>query len=521
VLDSLAVRGGLHPGVTSATSRETGVPEADVYGAGSFYDLLAHPDIKLRVCTGVSCLLRGSAEVLAAARSAGMPAEGCSCLAACDRAPAVLRGRHLLPEIEPADIDRAGGEWSRVSSRVEADDGVWTGRVGPLGADPDRLAIGLLAGTDYAGTAARRASELGPATVIAAIEASGLQGRGGAGFPAARKWRAVAEASGDAKYVVLNADEGEPGTFKDREALLRRPDRVIEGLVIAARAVGAREIHCYLREAFEGARTSLQAAIAAFEATEVGDGLRFVVHRGHGAYICGEETALLEAIEGRRGQPRLRPPYPAQHGLWGAPTLIHNVETIACVPAIVERGGEWFRALGRGEAGTKLYSVSGHVRAPGVYELPIGVTLDELVAVAGGYDGELRAFSPGGASSGLLPASERTRPLDYRSLAEVGSSLGSAGVVVLNATADIPAAVRALLAFFEAESCGQCAPCRIGTRLQREAVDALRARRAPDALGLVEDIAWEMNEGSICGLGHTASTPLLSALRYFPEDFRS
>jgi NADH:ubiquinone oxidoreductase subunit F (NADH-binding) len=302
--------------------------------------------------------------------------------------------------------------------------------------------------------------------------------------------------------------------------LLRRPDRVLEGLAIAARAVGATDVYLYLRGEFEIPWGVVERAIRRAEQEGLVPGVRFHMHAGHGAYICGEETALLEALEGKRGMPRLRPPFPAQKGLWDRPTLIHNVETIACVPGIVLRGAAWFRALGREEPGTKLYCVSGHVQRPGTYELPLGVTLDELADAAGGYDGELKAFSPGGASSGFLPASERRRPLDFKSLAAAGSMLGSGGVVVLNDGVDLLWAAREQLRFFEEESCGQCAPCRIGTRFLRESVDA--ALRGGDAaegsLAHVAEAAWEMNEGSICGLGQAAALPLTSVLQHFPED---
>ena len=220
--------------------------------------------------------------------------------------------------------------------------------------------------------------------------------------------------------------------------------------------------------------------------------------------------------------PRLRPPFPTEKGLWGKPTLIHNVETIACIPAIVQRGGAWFRALGKTEAGSKVYCVSGHVQRPGVYELPLGITLDDLVAEAGGYVGPLKCFSPGGASSGFLPAQYRTVPLDFTSLKGVGSMLGSAGVVVLNDTVDIPWAVSQQLRFFEDESCGQCAPCRIGTRYLHEAMEARRQKTEHTGkphLRHAEDVAWQMREGSICGLGQIASLPLTSAQKYFPEEF--
>jgi NADH:ubiquinone oxidoreductase subunit F (NADH-binding) len=305
--------------------------------------------------------------------------------------------------------------------------------------------------------------------------------------------------------------------------LLRRPDRVLEGLAIAAATVGARDVFLYLRGEFEVPWQVLEQAISEVEANRLFSGIQFHMHAGQGAYICGEESALLEALEGKRGMPRLRPPFPAEKGLWDKPTLVHNVETIACVPAILERGAEWFRALGRGEPGTKLYCVSGHVRRPGTYELPLGVTLDELVEAAGGYVGTLQAFSPGGASSGFLPASERTRPLSFKALAEAGSMLGSGGVVVLNSTVDIAWAVREQLRFFEEESCGQCAPCRIGTRYLRESVDRHADRHhggnAIEPLAKVAEAAWQMNEGSICGLGQAASLPLTTALKHFPEAF--
>ncbi|MBT8496316.1 MAG: SLBB domain-containing protein, partial [Deltaproteobacteria bacterium] len=433
VLERILEHGGLGDGVAAKVARETGIPEAEVYGAASFFHLLAEPGTRVRVCTGLSCELGGAREVLAAAEAAGLPVSECSCLAACDRPPAVLRDREVLVEVGTDDID-AASSWEQLTSSHGID---WRGAIGPADADPDRLAMNLAGQHDYQGRAVARARELGADAVLDEVEASGLQGRGGAGFPAAIKWRGVRAQNRAPHYVVLNADEGEPGTFKDRELLLRRPDLVLEGLAIAADIVGAEEVYLYLRGEFQSPWRALQAAIDAFAQSGALGGIRFHLHPGHGAYICGEETALLEALEGKRGMPRLKPPYPHENGLWGQPTLIQNVETIACVPAIVVRGGQWFKDLGKTEPGTKLYSISGHVTRPGNYELPLGVTLDELVHAAGGYVGELKAFSPGGASSGFLPASERKRALDFASLAEVGSMLGSAGVVVLNDTVDM------------------------------------------------------------------------------------
>ncbi len=518
--------GGLTDGIARQLSRESGVPEADIYGVGSFFHLLARPSAKIRVCTGLSCVMSGANEVLEAAKKAGLPCEATSCLAGCDLPPAVLRDRRVLPSVSIADVERTGGDWEQLDSSAIAPGEEWRGFVGPERTNPDELALDLLGPDDKSGKSFQRAVELGANGVIEAIESSGLQGRGGAGFPAHIKWRGVQGQSETKRYVVLNADEGEPGTFKDREVMLRRPYLMLEGLAIAAHAIGASEVYLYLRGEFEVPWGIVERAIADVTERGIYGDLQFHMHAGQGAYICGEETALLEALEGKRGMPRLKPPFPVEVGLWGKPTLIHNVETIACVPSIVARGGDWFRELGRAEAGTKLYCISGHVKQPGTYELPLGITLDELLEVAGGVIGKLKAFSPGGASSGFLPASKRDLPLDFKSLGSVGSMLGSSGVVVLNDTVDMKWAALEQLRFFEAESCGQCAPCRIGTRYLREATeDNLDhgAAGGTTARGLahVADVAWQMNEGSICGLGQAAPLPLTSALQYFPEDFQS
>jgi NADH:ubiquinone oxidoreductase subunit F (NADH-binding) len=477
-------------------SREVGVPEADVWGAARFYTLLARPDAGVRVCQGPTCQMFGAKEWLAELEAAGVKHEAVSCLGQCDRAPTAL---------VPDDSTPTGFV-------LEA-----RGPKGAVTADNPELAINL-GGPDTADyTALAKAREVGPDGVLAELQASGLQGRGGAGFPAHIKWRGVKNQAEPVHYVVVNADEAEPGTFKDRECMLRRPHRVLEGLAIAAFTVGATEAWIYVRGEFPEERASLEAAHA-----EAGQHLAWLTLKfvsGHGAYICGEETALLESIEGRRGMPRLKPPYPTEAGLFGKPTLVHNVETLSCVPSILERGGEWFQSQGRTEAGTKLYCISGHVQRPGVYELPLGVALDELVEAAGGYVGTPRAFSPGGASAGFLPMSSRDVPLDFRSLPKVGSMLGSAGVVVLNDTIDMADAAHWSAVFFEDESCGQCAPCRIGCRVLRQTLDRYRDSGNPDTLGIVDDIAFELEEGSICGLGMVAHLPLVSARKHFPEDF--
>jgi NADH:ubiquinone oxidoreductase subunit F (NADH-binding) len=294
---------------------------------------------------------------------------------------------------------------------------------------------------------------------------------------------------------------------------------MLEGLAIAASVIEAKEIFIYIRGEYTNEHRAIELAIE--DAKDSLQDFEFVIVKGHGAYICGEETALLESLEGKRGMPRLKPPYPTESGFRGKPSLIHNVETIACVPAIIHRGGEWFRSLGRTEAGSKLYCISGHVVAPGVYELPLGVSLDELVEASGGYVGNPVAFSPGGASSGFLPISKRRLPLDYKHLADAGSMLGSAGVVVINDTVDMAKAAAWQLEFFERESCGQCAPCRIGTQYIRRQVDQFIQLGDPATLEMTDDVGWEMEEGSICGLGMVAAKPLESARKHFPDAFKA
>lgn len=491
VLYLLEHLGGVTEENVRRVSEETGVPQADIWGTGLFYTLINKPGRRVRVCDGLSCQMAGCHELIKQLESEGKRVERVSCLAQCDRAPATLD--------EDLELITYEGK--------------------PTGVTPDNpnLPMNLGGPTDHSYEALQQARQMGVEPVLEQIEQSGLQGRGGAGFPAHFKWRSVIGQDETERYVVCNADEGEPGTFKDREILLRQPHKMLEGLAIAAWAVGASDIYIYIRGEFTNEIRSLRKAID--EAVEKIKPIRVHVALGHGAYICGEETALIESLEGKRGMPRLKPPYPTEKGFRNKPTLMHNVETACCVPAIIQRGGSWFKEQGRTEAGSKLYCVSGNVNQPGVYELPLGATLDELVEAAGGYEGNPLAFSPGGASSGFLPMKYRDLPLDYKNLAEVGSMLGSAGLVVLNDSIDIPAAVQSQLIFFERESCGQCAPCRIGTRYLRRQLDGFIAEKQLVALRHADDVAWEMEEGSICGLGMVAAKPLESAMQHFPEAF--
>ncbi len=499
--------GGLRPGAAREIYARTGVPEATAYGVGSFYHLVARPDVQARVCDGLTCRMNGADDVLAGLQDKGVAAEGCACLGQCDRAPAVL--------------------WSRPGHGDGYDVSTGDTRGAPVApptlspSTPD-LALDLAGEDDLEWRALQRARTLGPDGIIAELKTSGVRGRGGAGFPAHIKWAAVAAQPPGTKYVVCNADEGEPGTFKDREVMVRRPQLMLEGMAIAAYAAGASHLVIYLRGEFDGPRRALEDAIAVARHRGHTEGLEVELALGHGAYICGEETALLEALEGRRGMPRHKPPYPTEAGLHGRPTLMNNVETFACIPPIIDRGGTWFAGLGRGEAcGTKLYSISGDVAQPGVYELPQGATMAELIEAAGGVVGTLKAFSPGGASSGFLPATEVDVPLDFEPLSERGSMLGSAGVVVLSDDRDLLDAALTQMRFFRAESCGQCAPCRIGTQVMERLLERVRDGEGTlSDLDTFERVAWEMDEGSICGLGVAAPLPVLHLLRHFADEVR-
>ena len=490
IIELLEHEGGVTEEAVRKINAETGVPEADIWGVGMFYSLINKPGRRVRVCDGLTCQMMGGDELAQELTSSGKEIERVICLAQCDRAPATLD--------EDMELVTYGKH-----THITPD-------------NPD-LPMNLGGDDDQSYAMLTRTRELGPEKVIEEIKAAGLQGRGGAGFPAHFKWTSVRQQVDQERYVICNADESEPGTFKDREVILRRPHLILEGLAIAAEVVQAKEIFIYIRGEFTNEIRSMEKAIE--ESRETLGDLTVHIARGHGAYICGEETALLESLEGKRGMPRLKPPYPTESGFRNKPTLMHNVETIACVPSIVRLGGQWFKDQGRTEPGSKLYCISGHIRKPGVYELPLGVTLDELVEVAGGYDGNPISFSPGGASSGFLPMNYRDLPLDYKSLAEVGSMRGSSGVVVVNDSIDMAQAALWQLEFFERESCGQCAPCRIGTQYLRRQVTGYMDSGDPQKLNMAGDVSWEMEEGSICGLGMVAFKPLELAMQHFPEAF--
>jgi len=364
--------------------------------------------------------------------------------------------------------------------------------------------------------ALEQALALDPPKITDAVKASGLRGRGGAGFPTGMKWSFIPKEAKQ-KYLVVNADESEPGTFKDRVLMEHDPHQLIEGSAICCRAVGASMCYIYIRGEYVEAAAILEAAIADAYAQGVlgndvlGSGfqLDMVVHRGAGAYICGEETGLLESLEGKRGQPRVKPPFPAVVGAFGMPTVINNVETLCCVPHIVERGPEWFKAIGTDEknTGPKLYAVSGHVEKPGTYEVPIGITFQELLDLCGGvWKGrKLKAFIPGGASAPVLLESDRHIKLDFDTLAKAGTMLGSAAVMVMDETASMLQVAKRSAKFFNHESCGQCTPCREGTNwMEVLLTHASHGEATEGEVDLVPKVAKQIGGNSLCALGDAA-----------------
>jgi len=376
-----------------------------------------------------------------------------------------------------------------------------------------------------------KALKMEPGEVIGEVKKSGLRGRGGAGFPTGMKWGFVPTDHDGAKYLVCNADESEPGTFKDRLLMEHDPHQLIEGCAICCWSVAANTCYIYVRGEYTQSIRTLEKAIAeAYDAGILGDDvlgsgfkLDMYVHGGAGAYICGEETGMLESLEGKRGQPRVKPPFPAVVGVFGEPTVINNVETLACVPHIIERGADWFAGIGTDErnTGPKLYAVSGHVERPGTYELPTGVPFRELLAAAGGVwrGRELKAFIPGGASAPILPAEQIDIPMDFDHLAKAGSMLGSAAVIVMDETTCMVRSVARLAKFFNHESCGQCTPCREGTNWMELLLKRIEngEGREVDAQ-LLTNICGHVAGNSLCALGDAAVGPVKSLVEVFGDE---
>jgi formate dehydrogenase len=494
-----------------ALAAEMKLAMAEVYEVATFYhhfDVVKEnetppPAITVRVCDSISCDLAGSHDLLAkmpALLGPGVRVLHAPCVGRCETAPVAVVGQNPIPYASAERIREAVE--GRNVRHPKAED--YTDYTAYRAAGGYALAASCIAG------------ERKPADVIALMEDSGLRGLGGAGFPAGRKWKLVS-AEPAPRLLAINIDEGEPGTFKDRYYLERDPHRFLEGALIAAWAAGIEAIYIYLRDEYHGCRAILEREIAALQANPPCAIPSIYLRRGAGAYICGEESAMIESIEGKRGEPRLRPPYVAQVGLFGRPTLEHNMETLHWVRDILEKGPAWFAGHGRhGRKGLRSFSVSGRVKKPGVHLAPAGITLRELIDeyCGGMLDGhELYAYLPGGASGGILPASKADIPLDFDTLNEYGCFIGSAAIVVLSNQDTASGAARNVMKFFSEESCGQCTPCRVGTV---KALQLMEQKRwdAP----LLKELSEAMMDSSICGLGQAAPNPMLTVLKYFPGE---
>ena len=499
-----------------ALAAEMKMAMAEVYEVATFYhhfDVVKDgdtppPTITVRVCDSIACELAGAhalLEALPAALGAGVRVLHAPCVGRCDTAPVAVVGQNPVPNATTERV--AAAVRARAVTHPTSDVLVTPAHIDYKAYRADggyTLAASCVGGGRTA------------ADVIALMEDSGLRGLGGAGFPAGRKWKIVA-AEPAPRLMAINIDEGEPGTFKDRYYLERDPHRFLEGAIVAAWAVGIDDVYIYLRDEYHGCR-----AILARELTSLRDDPpcrlpQFHLRRGAGAYICGEESAMIESIEGKRGEPRLRPPYVAQVGLFGRPTLEHNMETLHWVRDIVDKGPGWFSGHGRnGRKGLRSFSVSGRVKQPGVHVAPAGITLRELIDeyCGGMLDGHtLYGYLPGGASGGILPASMANVPLDFDTLTPYGCFIGSAAIVVLSDKDTAAAAARNVMKFFADESCGQCTPCRVGTQ---KALQLMTDRRWDKPL--LEELSQAMADASICGLGQAAPNPVLTVLKYFPGE---
>jgi NADH-quinone oxidoreductase subunit F len=543
--ETQAIFGGWLPrAAVERVAAGLGVPAADVYGVTEFYEMFhTHPVGRkiIRVCQDGPCGLAGADALLAGAgRALGIQPgqtsadgeytlEAVRCLGLCDRAPAALVNLQryapadpaapelLLGDQPPAERRSVGGAIRLTLSNV--------GVVDPTSLDDYRAHGGMAAFHK-----ALRA--MSPAQVIEEITASKLVGRGGAAFPTGQKWQLTAENPPGPRYVICNADESEPGAFKDRVLLEEDPFRILEGLLIACYAVGAEQGFIYIRGEYGPAYERISGAVRQLEAAGylgeriLGSGVscRIEVRRGAGAYICGEETALMESIEGKRGFPRLKPPFPTTSGLWGRPTTINNVETLAAVPAIVLYGGRWYSGLGAVDStGTKLFAVSGSVTRPGVYEVPFGASLRHLIDdLAGGLrpGRAIQAILTGGAAGAFLTADQLDTPLSFEGFRQVGGTIGAGTIMVFDDSVDLRDILARIGDFFAHESCGKCYPCQMGTQRQAEMLRRVaRGRAAPGDAATLAELAQVMTDASICGLGQTAAMAIVSAQRRWPDLF--
>jgi NADH:ubiquinone oxidoreductase subunit F (NADH-binding)/NADH:ubiquinone oxidoreductase subunit E len=523
-------------GATAAALR---IPEASAYGVATFYSMLStRPPAQglIRVCDGPACQLKGSAKARRALEAASQgrdwKIERTSCLGLCDRAPAALVADAacgpLTEEGAALVLDGWRGEHPSYADPLPGEVRVTMARIGALRGDPESIVRALEAG---AYQALKKALKGAPSDVTAVVEASGLQGRGGAGFPAGRKWRFVAETGGSRKYIVCNFDESEPGTIKDRCIVDGDPHLLLEGMALAGYAVGSPEGYIYIRGEYDWLARRLERAITqAKEHGWLGDHIQgsefnfnIHVHAGAGAYICGEETALLESLEGKRGEPRIRPPYPTTYGRQGKPTVLNNVETFCTVPAIVLRGADWYRSMGTPSSpGVKVFTVFGHVRRPGAFEAPYGITLRQIIEQFGGGmqpGSNFKMALTGGAAGTIVPPALLDEPLDFDS-SRRGVALGSGAVFILDESVSVVTLLSWLLRFFESESCGKCTPCRIGTRETRMIAERIASGDCrPDDVRELRQLARIMKYASFCGLGQSVAIPVESALQHFGREF--
>ena len=553
VLRDLDASNQLTQATITDTARALNIPAHQAYGIATFYSMLSLEQRKkvLRVCDGPVCWLKRAGETrqsidAAAAALGEFTVERTSCLGLCDRAPAVLAGDEQAGPVLPADAAQLCAGWrgtpTDYSVARPGEKRVMTALIGVV--DPTSLESAIQHGV-Y--SALKKALTQQPAQVLAEVEASGLQGRGGAGFPVGRKWRFVANEARTPRYIVCNADESEPLIFKDRVLIDTNPHQLIEGMLLAAYATGASEGYIYIRGEYEYQARLLEKAIQQAEqltllgSNILGSGFSFKlhVHRGAGAYICGEETALLESLEGKRGEPRIRPPYPPQAGFRGQPTSVNNVESFCAVPHIILHGAEWWRNLTDDPTpGTKVYMVLGHVKKPGLFEAPFGLTLRQIIEdYAGGMlPGSHFNFALcGGAAGTIVPPALMDSHIDYSSGPLKGVtrdikvmekrwtqviSMGAGSFLICDQSVSPVNFLRELLHFFAAESCGKCTPCRAGTWRGLDLLNQLSSSTAPlGASAELHTLAEYMRDSSFCGLGQSVCIPVLSALTHFGAEF--
>lgn len=533
--------GWISEGALDYLCRRLTVPPAEAYGVATFYAMFSvkpRPATVLHVCTDLACAAAGAAELCAGVEArlgrSGVGVERSPCLGLCERAPAALAVRAGDPVrtavSAPTTVARAAEAASAPDSASEEPPAAFAV---PQAGDPSLVLLSRVGVVDPASlddyrahggyAALRRAFALGPAGVIREVTDAGLVGRGGAAFPTGRKWQATASQPDRPHYLVCNADESEPGTFKDRVVMEGDPYALVEAMTIAAYAVGAHKGYLYLRGEYPRALHRMEHALGQARARGLlgedvlGQGYAFdiEIRRGAGAYICGEETALFNSIEGYRGEPRSKPPFPVEKGLFGKPTAENNVETLVNVLPILTRGAEAYAAIGTpGSTGPKLYCVSGSVDRPGIYELPFGATLGELLELAGVRE-RLRAVLLGGAAGGFVRPDELDIPLTFEGTRAAGTTLGSGVVMAFDDTVPLPRLLLRIAEFFRDESCGQCVPCRVGTVRQEEALHRIAERRgaaAADDLALLREVGRAMRDASICGLGQTAWNAVESAI---------